>query len=107
MLEMPFGLGQVIDRAKPQPQRQVRRGADRPGDRRGLPAALGALIEMARCYQAVLRGATYRTFETLGPAARDHYCPALLLRAVPAFELRLAEALLELHDITSPIGATL
>jgi hypothetical protein len=45
-----FGLGQVIDRTKPQPQ--MRRGEDRPGDRRGLPAALGALIEMARRHQA-------------------------------------------------------
>jgi hypothetical protein len=39
-----FGLGQVIDRAKPQPQRQMRRGNDRPRKQSGTSAAaLGAL----------------------------------------------------------------
>src|SRR5215831_14599419 len=77
------------------------RGKDRSSNRRSLPAALGALIEIAGRHQTKLLAAACRALETMRPACRDHDRLALLLGAVPLFELRLAEALLELHNITS------
>ena len=38
-----FALGEMIDRTKPKAQRYFAGGKNRPGDRRGLPAAGGAL----------------------------------------------------------------
>jgi hypothetical protein len=43
---------------------------------------------------------SYRALEATRPACRDYDRLALLLGAVLLFERRLAEALLELHDIT-------
>src|SRR5512133_3938868 len=77
------------------------RGKDRPGNRRRLPAALRAQIEIAGCHQTILLAAADRALEATRPANRNHNCLALFLGAVPLFERRLAEALLELHDITS------
>src|SRR5512133_4300314 len=77
------------------------RGRDRPGNRRRLPAALGALIEIAGRHQTILLAAADRALEATRPACRNHDRPALLLGAVLLLECCLAEALLELHDITS------
>jgi hypothetical protein len=63
-----LGLSEMIDRTKPQPQRQVGRCKDRPGDRRSLPAALGALIEIAGRHQTILPAAAYRAFKATRPA---------------------------------------
>src|SRR6476659_475756 len=79
----------------------MRRGEDRPRNRRRLPAELGALIEVASRHQTILRAAACWSLKATRPACRDHDRPALLLGAVLLFERRLAEALLELHDITS------
>src|SRR5512133_323910 len=77
------------------------RGKDRPGNRRRLPAALGALIEIAGRHQTILLAAADRALEATRPACRNHNCLALFLGAVLLFERRLAEPPLELHDITS------
>src|ERR1700733_13053536 len=74
---------------------------DRPGDRRCLSAALGALIEIAGRHHAVLPATAYRTLKAMRPAVCNDDCPALLLGAVLPFERRFAETFLELHDITS------
>src|SRR6516162_7986320 len=79
----------------------MRRGKDRPRNRRRLPAALGALIEIAGRHQTILLAAACWAFKATRPACGDHDRPALLLGAVLLFEGRLAEALLELHAITS------
>src|SRR5579864_6603249 len=76
------------------------RGKDRPGNRGSLPAALGALIEIAGRHQTMLLVAAYRALEATRPACRDNDRPTLLLGAVLLFERGLAETLLELHDIT-------
>src|SRR5512133_507961 len=77
------------------------RGKDRPGNWRRLPAALGALVEIAGRHQTILLAAAYRALKATRPANRDHDRPALLLGAVLLLERSLAEALVELHDITS------
>ena len=64
-------LGQVIDRAKPKPQRQMRRGKDRPRNRGRLPAALGALIKIAGRHQTILLAAACRALKTMRPACRE------------------------------------
>src|ERR1700750_2616427 len=79
----------------------MRRGKDRPRNRGRLPAALAGLIEIACCHQHTLLAATYRALKATRPACRDYDRPTLLLGAVLLFERRLAEALLELHAITS------
>src|SRR5215471_17506614 len=77
------------------------RGKDRPGGRRRLPAALGALIEIPGCHYAVLRRPACRALEAMRPTRRNDDRPALLLAAVLPFERGFAEAFLELHDISS------
>src|SRR5512133_2155711 len=74
------------------------RGKDRPGNRRRLPAALGALIEIAGRHQTILLAAADRALEATRPACRNHNCLALFLGAVLLFERRLAEPPLGLHD---------
>src|SRR5579862_492150 len=74
---------------------------NRPRDWRGLPAALGALIEIAGGYQTILLAAAYRALEAARPARRDDDRPTLLLGAIQPFERRLTETFLELHNIPS------
>ena len=58
------------------------------------------MIEIAGRHQTILLAAANRALEATRPACRDHDRLALLLGAVPLFERSVAEALLELHDIT-------
>jgi hypothetical protein len=80
----------------------MRRCKERPRNQRRLPAALIALIEIARRHQTILFfAAACRVLEATRSACRDHDRLVLLLGAVLLFERSLAEALLELHDVTS------
>src|ERR1700746_3501189 len=72
---------------------------DRPGDRRSLPATLGALIEIAGRHQTILPATAYRALKATRPACRNDDRPASLLAAILLFERGLTETLLELHDI--------
>jgi hypothetical protein len=94
-----LGLRHIVQSAKPSAQRQLCRGEDGPGDRRGLQAAIAALKEVAGGHSAAPPAAASEALETLGPARRDHDIAALLLGPVAADEFRLAESFLELHRI--------
>src|SRR6185437_2269230 len=94
-----LALGHVIHGPEPCPQRQLGRGEDRPGNRRGLPAAGGALEQVAALHQAVRAPTAGRTDEPVRPPRRDDDGPALWLGAVEAGEFGLAQAFLELHRI--------
>src|SRR3954470_5066280 len=96
-----LGLGHVIHGAKPGAQRQFGRGEDRPGNRRGLPAASGALKEITGLHHAVLSAAAGWTLETIRPSRRDNHRPALLLAAVLSVERWFAKPFLELHRVAS------
>src|SRR5271170_2392941 len=94
-----LGLRHVIERAEPGAQRQLGRGEDSSGDRRGLQAAVAALKEVAGGHHAVPLAATPRALEALGPARRDNDRAALLFGSIAAIEFRFAEPFLELHHV--------
>ena len=90
-------LGHVIDRRKPQGQRQLGRVEERAGGQRDLMTAGGALVELAAGDLAMARGAASGAGEALRPTPAEQGLAALLLGAVHFTETRLAEPLLELN----------
>jgi len=76
-----LALRQMVDRAEPEPQRQLGRGEDGAGGQRGLPPAGRALEQHPAGERAVLAFTTDR-----------------------ALELGLAETLLELHLVAGHDG---
>src|SRR5512132_1991488 len=93
--------GQVIEGAKPAPQRKLGCCEDRAGGQRRLPPARGALIKRAGLDQAMPSAATLRADEAVGPPPLDHRRTALLLAPVSTIELGLAESLLVLNLVPS------
>ena len=97
-----LALGEVVDRAKPDAQRQLGGGEDRPGDQRGLPAAGGALVERAGFDDAVLAPAANRADEAARPAPAKHRIPASIFSSIQIIKPRLAETLLEPYPCYAP-----
>ena len=73
--------------------------ADRPGDRRGLPATHDALKQAMARHLAMLASATNRTGKPIRRARGDNHRSALFRRTVEVLERRLAEPFLEQHRI--------
>src|SRR5512144_2585536 len=96
-----LALGQMIEGAKPAPQRKLGRREDGAGSERRLPPAGGALIKRAGLDQAMASAAAARTDEAVGPPPLGQRRPALLLAAVLTVESRLAGPLLGLNLVPS------
>lgn len=96
-----LALGQMIEGAKPAPQRKLGRREDGAGSERRLPPAGGALIKRAGLDQAMASAAAARTDEAVGPPPLGQRRPALLLAALLTVESRLAEPLLGLNLVPS------
>ncbi len=92
-------LGHVIDRQKPQRQRQLGGMEQGTGGQRYLVAAGLALIEPAPGDLAMARCATARADEAAGPTPTEQGLAALLLAAVKITKTWLAEPLLELNFV--------
>ena len=96
-----FALGQMIHGSKPQPQGQLGRGEDCARNRRGLPATVAALKQIAGLHQTIPRAAASGAREPVRPSTHDNDGTALFFGPIQAIKLWLTEPLLELNHVAS------